>query len=295
MYPEIYNYIGSYKALINAINFFGYNDLQLYEYYRNIKPTSPLYGKLQRVLIEDIFVNTIPGWEEPEIETHNYLKTNLFNLTYQITDFDGNYIDMYSLDDVQRKLTKMVNWLRRNIIPLSANILDITGVANTRNTLYVNFNAANYVKKITINQQNSAINFNHTQTLNIDTNYLFTLNFYLISGATMPVYWTAKIKTFHLNPSTLELEPVQYINLYKKDLLSYSFNVDSINEPYMYIETQSYNEYGLGYTNSKLFDYNEGRNFVLVNNNFQGVNYRYVTTDYGYYIIDDGRFYIVRY
>jgi hypothetical protein len=295
VYNDIYNYIGSYKALINAINFFGYNDLDLYEYYRCIKKTSPLYGKLQRVLIEDIFINTIPGWEEPELDSINYLKTNLFNLTYKITDTEGNYVEMYSLDEVQNKLTKMVYWLRKHIIPLSANILDITGLAYTRNTMYINYTGANYAKKVTVNQENSVINFDYIQTLNIDTNYLFTINFYLTSGATMPDYWTAKIKTFHLNETTMELEPVQYIDLYKRDLLSFSFNVDSNIDPYMYIETQSFNEYGLGYTNSKLFGYNEGRNFILVNNNFSGVNYKYVNDNYGFYIIADGRFYIIKF
>lgn len=295
IYPEIYNYIGSYKALINSINFFGYNDLDLYEYYRCIKPKSPLYGKLQRVLIEDIFVNTIPGWEEIEIDSSNYLKTNLFNLTYKITDFDGNYVEMYSLSEVQQKLIKMVQWLRKNIIPLSSNILDITGVANAGTSFYSNYNAANYVKKILVNQNNSVINFYYIQTLNIDTNYLFTINFYLVSGSTMPDYWTAKIKTFHLNENTRELEPVQYINLYKRDLLSYSFNIDYNIDPYVYIETQSYNEYGLGYTNHKLFNYNEGRNFVLINNNFTNINYKYVNNEYGYYIIDNGRFYIINF
>jgi len=295
MYPEIYNFIGSYKALINSINFFGYNDLDLYEYYRCIKPASPLYGKLQRVLIQDIFVNEIPGWSEPEFDNVNYLKTNLFNLTYKITDFDGNYIDMYSLAEVQIKLTKMVYWLRKHIIPLSANILDITGLAYAGTSMYVNYNAANYAKKIVVNQENTVINFDYIQTLNIDSNYLFTINFYLTSGSTMPESWTAKIKTFHLNESTQELEPVQYIDLYKTDMLSYSFNVDMNIDPYMYIETQSFNEFGLGYTNNKLFNYNEGRNFILINNNFSGVNYRYVTDNYGYYIIADGRFYIIKY
>lgn len=295
MYPEIYNYIGSYKALINSINFFGYNDLDLYEYYKCIKPASPLYGKLQRVFIEDIFDNTIPGWDEPELDSKNYLKTNLFNLTYKITDFEGNYIDTYSLEEVQLKLTKMVKWLRRHIIPLSANILDITGLAYAGATLYVNYNGANYAKKTTLNQENSVVNFNYIQTLNIDTNYLFTINFYLVSGATMPEYWTAKIKTFHLNSITNELEPVQYMELFKTDLLSFSFNVDSTIDPYMYIETQTYNEYGLGYTNYKLFNYNEGRNFILINNNFNWKDYSYVTNSYGYYIIDGGRFYIIKY
>lgn len=111
----------------------------------------------------------------------------------------------------------------------------------------------------------------------------------------MPDYFTVKIKTFKLNEETMELVPVQYFDLYKKDLLSFSFNVDRIMDPYMFIETQTFNDYGLGYTNSRLFNYNEGRNFVLIDNNFVGVNYKYITTDYGYYIITDGRFYIIPY
>jgi len=295
VYPEIYNYIGSYKALINAINFFGYNDLELYEYYRNIKPTSPLYGKLQKALIKDIFVNTIPGWSEIELDNIDYVKTNLFNLTYQITDFYGNYVNMYSLDEVQQKLTKLVHWLRKNVIPLSANILDITGVSDAVNTIWMNYDGGNFVKKIVVNQESAAINFNYIQTLNIDTNYLFTINFYLTSGATMPESWTARIKTFHLNEATNELEPVQYHELFKTDLLSYSFNVDKNIDPYMYIETQAFNEYGFGVVNNKLFNYNEGRNFVLVNDNFTGVNYKYLNDNVNLYIITDGRFYIIPY
>lgn len=295
VYNDIYNYISSYKALINSINYFGYNDLELYEYYKCIKPNSPLFGKLQRIHIEDIFINTIPGWNEIEMDDVNYLKTNLFNLTYNITDFDGNYILMYSLEEVQKKLNKLIHWLRNNVVPLSANILDVTGVAQTIGTMYLNYNGSNYIKKIIVNQDCAAINFDYIETLNIDTNYLFTINFYLTSGATMPKYWTCKIKTFHLNETTLELEPVQYHQLYKFDLLSYSFNVDKNIDPYMYIETQSYNDYGLGYTNTRFFNYNEGRNFILVNNNFTGINYKYLADDYGFYIITDGRYYIIKY
>ena len=47
----IYSYIGSYKSLINAINYFGYNDLQLNEYYRNIDAKSREFGKLFKVSI----------------------------------------------------------------------------------------------------------------------------------------------------------------------------------------------------------------------------------------------------
>jgi len=295
VYPEIYNYIGSYRALINAIHYFGFDDLELYEYYRNIKQNSPLFGKLNKIKIDDIFDRNIPGWTSNELLSLNYKKTNLFNLQYRITDFDGNYVNLYSLEEVQIKLTGMVKWLRRNIIPLSANIMDITGVAETRSTMYMNYNPSTYVKKIAVTQQVNAINFDYIQTLNTGTDYLMTVNFYMITGATMPLYWTGKIKTFKLNETTNELEPVQYHDLYQTDLLSYSFNVDTSVDPYMYIETESYNDYGLGFVNNKLFKYDEGKAFMLVNSNFNSLDYKYFTTSYGYYIIDDGRFYIIKY
>lgn len=295
VYPEIYNYIGSYKALINAINYFGYNDLDLYEYYRNIKKGSLLYGKLHKVLIEDIFNRYVPGWTSNEPDSINYKKTNLFNLTYKITDFEGNYVNMYSLEEVQTKLTALVKWLRKNIIPLSANILDITGLGSTIATMYMDYDPSTYVRKIAVTQQVNAVNFDTIQTLSTGTDYLFTINFYMITGCTMPDYYTVRIKTFKLDQTTNELIPVQYHELYKKDLLSYSFNVDSSVDPYMYIETESYNGYGLGIVNNKLLNYNEGRSFMLVNTNFNSLDYKYFTTDYGYYIIDSGRFYIIKF
>ena len=53
--------------------------------------------------------------------------TNLFNLTYFITDKDGNNILNYSIDDITIKLQGLKHWLRKNIIPLTHKILDITG------------------------------------------------------------------------------------------------------------------------------------------------------------------------
>ena len=295
VYPEIYNYIGSYRALINAVHYFGFDNLELYEYYRNIKKNSLLFGKLHKVLIQDIFDRSIPGWTSNDPSSLNYKKTNLFNLQYRITDFDGNYVNLYSLEEVQTKLTGMVKWLRRYIIPLSANIMDLTGLSEVGTTMYMNYNSSVYVKKIAVTQQVNAINFNYIQTLNTGTDYLMTINFYMITGCTMPDSWTGRIKTFRLNNSTNELEPVQYHELYKTDLLSYSFNVDVSVDPYMYIETESYNDYGLGFVNNKLLNYNEGRSFMLVNTNFNSLDYKYFTTDYGYYIIDEGRFYIIKY
>ena len=128
----IYPYIGSYKSIINAINFFGYNDLQLNEYYRNIDTKSENFSKLFKVEIPDIFDNTIEGWNDNDFIKHtfpndNFEETNLMNLTYFVTDKEGNNILPYSIDEVTIKLQGLKFWLKKNIIPLTHKILDITG------------------------------------------------------------------------------------------------------------------------------------------------------------------------
>jgi hypothetical protein len=130
----IYPYVGSYKSIINAINYFGYNDLQLNEYYRNINTSSKNFSKLFKIEIPDIFDNTIEGWTENDFirntyPNENYEETNLFNLTYFITDKDGNNVLNYSIDEIIIKLQGLKYWLKRNIIPLTHKILDITGVS----------------------------------------------------------------------------------------------------------------------------------------------------------------------
>jgi len=128
----IYPYIGSYKSIINAINFFGYNDLQLNEYYRNIDVKSENFSKLFKVEIPDIFDNTVEGWTENDFIKHTFPnekfeETNLMNLTYFITDKDGNNLLPYTIDEVAIKLQGLKSWLKKNIIPLTHKILDITG------------------------------------------------------------------------------------------------------------------------------------------------------------------------
>ncbi len=130
----IYPYIGSYKSIINAINFFGYNDLQLNEYYRNVDVTSENFSKLFKVEIPDIFDNTVEGWTDNDFIKHTFPnerfeETNLLNLTYFITDKEGNSKLNYSIDEVTIKLQGLKFWLKKNIIPLTHKILDITGRA----------------------------------------------------------------------------------------------------------------------------------------------------------------------
>ena len=128
----IFPYIGSYKSIINAINFFGYNDLQLNEYYRNIDVSSENFSKLFKVEIPDIFDNSVEGWTENDFTKNNFPnekfeETNMFNLTYDITDKEGQNVLNYTLDEVTIKLQGLKYWLKKNIIPLTHKILDITG------------------------------------------------------------------------------------------------------------------------------------------------------------------------
>lgn len=159
----IYPYIGAYKSIINAINFFGYNDLQLNEYYRNINPESEKFLKLFKQEIPDIFDNTVEGWTESDFITNNfpnddYEETRMFNLTYDITDKDGNNISNYSIDEVIIKLQGLKYWLKRNIIPLTHKILDITGRAYFRNSTEI-VHTSYDIQMVNIRQNMTPISF----------------------------------------------------------------------------------------------------------------------------------------
>jgi hypothetical protein len=175
----IYPYIGSYKSLINAINYFGYNDLQLNEYYRNTNSGSKLFGQLFKVEIPDIFNNTVKGWSEKDflkytLPNPNYEETNLFNLTYFITDKEGNYILNYSLDEIIIKLQGLKYWLKRNIIPLTHKILDIMGQTYLNSSTTIKHQTYD-VSIFNIRQEMTPVTFKMNET------YLYPVN----SGSTV--------------------------------------------------------------------------------------------------------------
>jgi hypothetical protein len=213
---EIYPYIGSYKSLINAINYFGYNDLQLNEYYRNLDPKSENFDKLIKVEIPDIFDNTIKGWNErdfliKDLPNDNFEATNLFNLTYFITDKEGNYILNYSLDEVIIKLQGLKYWLKRNIIPLTHKILDITGRAY--------FTGGSQIRHNVYDMRIFNIRENMTPiTFKLNEAYLMPVN----SGSTvytcvLDLYTIAEGKGADKNPTGLIPPPKPYY-LYKDNL-----------------------------------------------------------------------------
>jgi hypothetical protein len=249
---EIYDYIGSYKSLVNILNYFGYTDLKLYEYYKNVDKSSYLYKKLHKVLIPDMFDNTVEGWHEMDFINGKYQnynsvdkiiwkKTNLFNLAYRITDEEGNNVLIYSLEEVQYKLTKLKRWLRKNIIPISANLLDITGIADTTHTLYQDYDESNQTIKTSLERETTVVNFNYTATLNFNTDYLITVNFYVLSGSNSANNnWVNMYAEDKSRINTNSTKKINYKNAYSELLKPKVFNN---LENYEYIEPHTnYNE-----------------------------------------------------
>lgn len=203
----IYPYIGSYKAIINAINYFGYNDLELYEYYRNINQESSDFGKLFKVEIPDIFDNTVEGWNENDFIKHlfpnsNYEDTNLFNLTFRITDGDGNNVLNYTLREIQIKLQGLKYWLQKNIIPITHKILDITGRAD-----FVGLTKIDHISRdvsiFNVYQNFTPVIFKLNEAYlmpvnNGSTVYNCVLDFEVGSSENLPDYYTISIRAYEI-------------------------------------------------------------------------------------------------
>lgn len=215
----IYPYIGAYKSIINAINYFGYNDLQLNEYYRNINNTSVNFGKLFKVEIPDIFDNSVEGWVENDFikgtyPNENYDITNLFNLTYFITDKEGNNVLNYSLDEIIIKLQGLKYWLKRNIIPLTHKIQDITGVAYVNTGVSI-LHKMHDVRIFNIHENMTPITFKMNEAYLMPINsgstvYTCVLDFYtIIPGIGKEDYLVDKPKAFN----NVDLNLPDYFNI----------------------------------------------------------------------------------
>ena len=206
----IYPYIGAYKSIINAINYFGYNDLELYEYYRNVDTQSDNFFKLFKVEIPDIFDNTVEGWRETDFINNTfpnstYEDTSLFNLTYKITDKEGNNVLLYTVEEVQKKLQGLKYWLQKNIIPITHKILDITGRAD-----FVGINTIVHqsrdVQIVKVHQNFTPITFDLNEAYLLPVNsgstvYNCVLDFKIRSGLSaslLPDYYTIDIRTYEI-------------------------------------------------------------------------------------------------
>jgi len=305
VYTDIYNYVGSYTALFNAVYFFGYTDLELYEYYRNVDINSPLFNSLKRVVVQDLLNKDVEGWSYSEemSKVVGYKKTNLINLTYRITDEEGNNVNLYSLAEVQIKLNGLKNWLRQWVIPINSNIRDLTGVSQDSNTMWRQFDPSNDIIKHKTNIKTDTINFNYIASKNFNDSWLVSVRFYNVNDF-VPEYFDLKVITY-AKDETGKLNPQSYYSIYKTNMEPFNFYMnwtDGISDKYMFIEVTYYNNTGAGRKVNKMYAledgetywYDEFKNYILVNNNFE-YKYPLYTQDKDYIYIndDEGNIYII--
>jgi len=140
---NIYPFIGSYKGLVNAIKFFGYDNLQIKEFWKNVDKNSANFGKYLQSNPIAAFDPTIVNWNDEKITLPNkkYRKTSMFSLIYRINQIKE---DEYGIDDlpvteetsdftieeVLIKLFGLKRKLENEFLPLNAHIKDIVGEAD---------------------------------------------------------------------------------------------------------------------------------------------------------------------
>lgn len=135
---NIYPYLGSYKALINIINYFGYFDVKIKEYFLNVDEDSSNYGNYMQILVpknakqrEEVRA----AWRV--VPSKIYKKTSLFGLFYDLNKATENE-DIYGIpevvdafdfspEEVLIKLFGLKELLKKEYLPLNARIYDITG------------------------------------------------------------------------------------------------------------------------------------------------------------------------
>jgi hypothetical protein len=132
-HDKIMPYIGTYKALINAIRWLGYEDIKVKEWFRNVKDNTKLslyvpYEAADRTKTVLYF--------SPE-ERKNLKKLNQLSLIYCITRETGEIDEWgnplteecyeYNINEILIKLKSLKDWLEKNIIGVNSRITDVTG------------------------------------------------------------------------------------------------------------------------------------------------------------------------
>jgi len=139
---NIYPFIGSYKGLINVIKFFGYDNLQIKEFWKNVDKNSPSFGKYVHsnpISVADPIITTAKN--KFTLPNKKFRKTNLFSLIYKINQIkpdEFGFEDLpiteetsdFTLEEIIIKLFGLKKKLERDFLPLNARIKDIVGEAD---------------------------------------------------------------------------------------------------------------------------------------------------------------------
>lgn len=139
---NVYPWIGSYKGLVNAIKFFGYDKLKVKEFWKNVDANSLQFGKYVMGNGIGIFDPTV-NYNDRSITLPNkrFRKTSLFSLVYRINNIVPDEYDIedlpiteetydFTIEEILIKLFGLKRKLEKEFLPLNAHIKDITGEAD---------------------------------------------------------------------------------------------------------------------------------------------------------------------
>jgi hypothetical protein len=169
---EIKPFIGTYKALLNVIDFFGYNNLTLKEYWLNVNEQSENFGKLLAVAIpgQDQVGFLADKSKKTKLPNSNRKKTSRFSLVYRLNTPNGEYDEWdmpkveetsdFSPEEVLIKLYGLKNKLQKDYLPLQAKIVDITGEGD----YFSQFNQNVWTNQHSIKNQDAGREFESVKT-----------------------------------------------------------------------------------------------------------------------------------
>jgi PKD repeat protein len=132
-------FVGTYKAILNAIDFFGYDKITLKEYWINVDKDSKTFGKLHAIPVPNSSVRGEMTRKllKFKMPSATQKKTSRFSLVYRLNEPNGTFdqwdfanvdeVFDYTPDEVLIKLYGLKNRLQRDFLPLEAKIVDITG------------------------------------------------------------------------------------------------------------------------------------------------------------------------
>ena len=135
---NIWPYVGSYRGLVNIVNWFGYYDVRIKEYWLNVAAQDEYFGKYRQLQIPFQLKDKGASTEGIELlPSKHYKKTNLFGLFYDLVRDGGNFDEFgvpitvdafeYTNEEILIKLFALKRYLKDKFLPLNSRIIDITG------------------------------------------------------------------------------------------------------------------------------------------------------------------------
>lgn len=140
---NIYPYIGTYKSLVNVIRFYGYDNLAIREWWKNVDVESKNYGRYFLATSYSLTSNeVVREGSGVVLPSRKFRKTNKITLAWNIDRVDAGAIKNaphflpptvdayeYTIEEAVIKLYGFRRKLEKEYLPLNAHIVDVVGEA----------------------------------------------------------------------------------------------------------------------------------------------------------------------